>query len=120
MTSFNEREKSFEKKFAMDEEARFKADSRRNRMLAHWVAGKLGFPEFYKLRIGTTNFPIVWSILGAGLFVGKGRVFVQQLNYCIIMGAGYSAHGSHLVSDDVSPNPAVHHLCGFANRCQWL
>jgi len=34
-----------------------------------WVAGKLGFPEFYKLRIGTTNFPIVWSILGAGLFV---------------------------------------------------
>jgi uncharacterized membrane protein YeaQ/YmgE (transglycosylase-associated protein family) len=34
-----------------------------------WVAGKLGFPEFYMLRIGTTNFPIVWSILGAGLFV---------------------------------------------------
>lgn len=42
MTTFNEREKSFEKKFAMDEEARFKADARRNRMLAHWAAGKLG------------------------------------------------------------------------------
>lgn len=42
MTTFNEREKSFEKKFAMDEEARFKADARRNRLLAHWVAGKLG------------------------------------------------------------------------------
>lgn len=34
-----------------------------------WVAGKLELPEFYVLRIGTTNFPIVWSIIGAGLFV---------------------------------------------------
>jgi hypothetical protein len=42
MTTFNEREKSFEKKFMMDEEMRFKADSRRNRLLAHWAAGKLG------------------------------------------------------------------------------
>jgi hypothetical protein len=42
MTTFNEREKSFEKKFVMDEELRFKADSRRNRLLAHWVADKLG------------------------------------------------------------------------------
>jgi len=42
MTSFNEREKSFEKKFAMDEELKFKAESRRNRMLAQWAAEKLG------------------------------------------------------------------------------
>lgn len=42
MTTFNEREKSYEKKFAMDEEMRFKADARRNRHLAHWAAGKLG------------------------------------------------------------------------------
>ncbi len=42
MTTFNEREKSYEKKFAMDEEMRFKAESRRNRLLAHWAAGKLG------------------------------------------------------------------------------
>jgi hypothetical protein len=42
MTTFNEREKSYEKKFAMDEELRFKAESRRNRLLAHWAAGKLG------------------------------------------------------------------------------
>jgi uncharacterized membrane protein YeaQ/YmgE (transglycosylase-associated protein family) len=34
-----------------------------------WLAGKLGLPEIYVLRIGTTNFPIVWSIIGAGLFV---------------------------------------------------
>jgi hypothetical protein len=42
MTSFNEREKSFEKKFAMDEELKFKAEARRNRLLGQWVAGKLG------------------------------------------------------------------------------
>ena len=34
-----------------------------------WLADKLGLPEIYVLRIGTTNFPIVWSIIGAGLFV---------------------------------------------------
>lgn len=34
-----------------------------------WLAGKHGLPELYVLRIGTTNFPIVWSIIGAGLFV---------------------------------------------------
>ena len=42
MTSFNDREKSFEKKFAMDEELKFKAEARRNRLLGQWVAGKLG------------------------------------------------------------------------------
>ena len=42
MTTFNEREKSFEKKFAMDEELKFKAESRRNRLLGQWAAAKLG------------------------------------------------------------------------------
>jgi hypothetical protein len=42
MTSFNDREKSFEKKFAMDEELKFRAEARRNKMLGQWVAEKLG------------------------------------------------------------------------------
>lgn len=42
MTTFNEREKAFEKKFALDQELRFKAESRRNKMLAEWAADKLG------------------------------------------------------------------------------
>jgi hypothetical protein len=42
MTTFNDREKSYEKKFAMDEELKFKAEARRNRLLAQWAAGKLG------------------------------------------------------------------------------
>jgi hypothetical protein len=42
MTTFNEREKAFENKFARDQELRFKATARRNRMLGQWAAGKLG------------------------------------------------------------------------------
>ena len=42
MTTFDKREESFEKKFALDEEQKFKAEARRNRMLGLWVAEKLG------------------------------------------------------------------------------
>ena len=42
MTTFDEREKGFEKKFAMDQELKFKAEARRNRMIAAWAAEKLG------------------------------------------------------------------------------
>lgn len=42
MTTFNEREKAFEKKFAHDQELKFKAEARRNKMLGEWAAAKLG------------------------------------------------------------------------------
>jgi hypothetical protein len=42
MTTFDKREEGFEKKFAMDEEQKFKAEARRNRLLGLWVAEKLG------------------------------------------------------------------------------
>lgn len=42
MTTFDEREKAFEKKFAMDQDLKFKAESRRNKMLGEWAAVKLG------------------------------------------------------------------------------
>ncbi len=42
MTTFDERERSFEKKFAMDEELRFKAEARRNRLFGQWAAAQLG------------------------------------------------------------------------------
>ena len=42
MTTFDKREEGFEKKFALDEELRFKANARRNRLLGMWAAGKLG------------------------------------------------------------------------------
>jgi hypothetical protein len=42
MTTFDKREEGFEKQFAHDEELRFKATARRNKMLGLWAAGKLG------------------------------------------------------------------------------
>lgn len=42
MTTFDERERSFEKKFAMDQDLKFKAESRRNKLLGEWAAAKLG------------------------------------------------------------------------------
>ena len=42
MTSFDEREKSFERKFALDEELRFKSTARRNKLLGLWAAEKMG------------------------------------------------------------------------------
>jgi hypothetical protein len=42
MTTFDKREEAFEKKYVVDEELRFKAGARRNRLLGLWVAEKLG------------------------------------------------------------------------------
>ena len=43
MSKFDEREKSFEKKFQMDEEKQFKIAARRNKYLGQWVSQKLGY-----------------------------------------------------------------------------
>jgi hypothetical protein len=42
MTTFDEREQAFEAKLAHDEELRFKARARRDKLLGLWAAGKLG------------------------------------------------------------------------------
>ena len=42
MASFEDREKGFERKFAHDEELKFRATARRNKLLGLWAAGELG------------------------------------------------------------------------------
>ena len=42
MTTFDKREQGFEAKFVHDEELRFKATARRNKLLGNWAAGQLG------------------------------------------------------------------------------
>lgn len=42
MSEFDKREKAFESKFAHDEELKFKATARRNKLLGRWAAEKLG------------------------------------------------------------------------------
>jgi len=45
MSSFEDREKSFEKKFAHDEELQFKISARKNKYLAQWASKILGYNE---------------------------------------------------------------------------
>jgi hypothetical protein len=45
MTTFDDRERAFEKKFAHDEEMKFRIIARRNRLLGHWAARQMGLSE---------------------------------------------------------------------------
>ena len=45
MSTFNERGKSFEKKFAHDEELQFKVSARRNKYLGQWASQILGYDQ---------------------------------------------------------------------------
>ena len=45
MSTFDERKKSFEKKFAHDEELQFKTSARRNKYLGQWVSQILGYDQ---------------------------------------------------------------------------
>ncbi len=38
-------------------------------VLGVWLARALSLPELFTVHIGTTNFPIVWSIIGSAVFV---------------------------------------------------
>jgi hypothetical protein len=42
MTTFDERERSFEKKYELDQEVQFKVHSRAHKMLGLWAAGLMG------------------------------------------------------------------------------
>ena len=38
-------------------------------LIGTWLARALGLPELFSVRVGATNFPIIWSIIGSALFV---------------------------------------------------
>jgi uncharacterized membrane protein YeaQ/YmgE (transglycosylase-associated protein family) len=49
-------------------------------LVGTWLARMIGLPELFAIRIGTTTFPIIWSIAGSAVFVaiialvaGRGR-----------------------------------------------
>lgn len=42
MTTFDERKNAFESKFALDQDLKFRAESRRNKMIAEWAGAKIG------------------------------------------------------------------------------
>lgn len=60
MATFDDRGDSFEKKFAHDEELRFRATARRNKLLGLWAAEKLGKTgadaDIYSREVVTADF----------------------------------------------------------------
>jgi hypothetical protein len=72
-TTFDKREEGFEKKFAHDEELRFKATARRNRMLGAWAAQQLGLSgaeaEAYAREV------VLADIEGTGVFAKLRKDF---------------------------------------------
>jgi len=62
MTTFDDRQRSYEAKFAHDADLRFKAEARRNRLLGEWAAGLLGLSgdeaKHYALTVVTADFEL--------------------------------------------------------------
>ena len=60
MTTFDKREEAFEQQFAHDEELKFKATARRNKLLGLWAAEKLGLTgaeaDSYALSVVMSDF----------------------------------------------------------------
>ncbi len=47
-------------------------------LLGMWLARQLGLPELFAIQIGTTSFPIIWSIIGSALFVAVITLFTRR------------------------------------------
>ncbi len=43
-----------------------------------WISRALDLPELLSLRVGDTVFPVVWSIIGAALFVAVLALFTRR------------------------------------------
>ncbi|MBI1407488.1 MAG: DUF1476 family protein [Caulobacter sp.] len=90
MTTFDEREKGFERKFALDAEQDFKATARRNRLLGEWAAGLMGLesPEEYVRAVVKSDFEqpgdddvlrkVFGDLKGSGLETTEGEVRMKM------------------------------------------
>jgi uncharacterized membrane protein YeaQ/YmgE (transglycosylase-associated protein family) len=50
-------------------------------LIGTWLARALHLPELFPIRIGTTSFPIIWSIVGAALFVAVISLLTRRRTY---------------------------------------
>lgn len=86
MTTFDDREKGFERKFALDEENEFKAGARRNRLLGEWAAALMGLEnaDDYAKAVVKSDFEqpgdedvlrkVFGDLKGAGVNINEGAV----------------------------------------------
>ncbi len=47
-------------------------------LLGTWLARASGFADFYTLQIGDRSYPIIWSVIGATLFVAVLSLFTRR------------------------------------------
>ncbi len=94
MTTFDDRERAFETKFAHDEEMKFRVVARRNRLLGEWAAGLMGLSvvekEAYAKDVVRADFEeagdedVIRKLLGdltsAGVDIDEGAIR-QQLEF---------------------------------------
>ncbi|PZR33054.1 DUF1476 domain-containing protein [Caulobacter segnis] len=90
MTTFDEREQGFERKFALDQELEFKASARRNRLLGEWAAGLMGLAtvEEYARAVVKSDFEqpgdedvlrkVFEDLKGSGVSVSEGEVRMKM------------------------------------------
>lgn len=90
MTTFDEREQGFERKFALDQELEFKAAARRNRLLGEWAAGLMGLAtaEEYARAVVKSDFEqpgdddvfrkVFEDLKGSGVSIGEGEVRMKM------------------------------------------
>ena len=105
MTTFDERERGFEKKFANDHEQEFRAAARRNRMLGEWAAGLMGLEnvEDYAAAVVKSDFEqpgdddvlrkVTQDLAGAGVHVREGEVRAKMDEFLAIARGQVKAEG---------------------------
>jgi hypothetical protein len=90
MSTFDDRERGFEKKFALDQDQEFKAAVRRNRALGHWAAGLMGLEsgDEYAQAVVKSDFElpgdedvlrkVFEDLKGSGVQVSEGEVRMKM------------------------------------------
>jgi len=90
MTTFDQREQGFERKFALDAEQDFKAAARRNRLLGEWAAGLMGLEtvDEYARAVVKADFEqpgdedvlrkVFGDLKGAGVAITEGDVRMKM------------------------------------------
>ena len=90
MTTFDDREQAFERKFANEQELEFKATARRNRLLGEWGAGLMGLAtvDEYARAVVKSDFEqpgdedvfrkVFEDLKGSGVAVSEGEVRMKM------------------------------------------
>jgi len=92
MTTFDDRERGFEKRFALDQEQEFKASARRNRALGEWAAALMGLSDKhvaeYAQAVVKSDFEqpgeedvlrkVFEDLKGAGVTITEGEVRMKM------------------------------------------